>query len=261
MIGMKKNKGFTLVELLVVIVILGIITGISIPLIRNIQAKNEMRKYTTYMDSLKTSAKLYVDSYADDLFGHEKSGCAIISYSQMEEKNLLKDIPTSGVSCNTKDTFVKVVKVDDKISYSTTIGCGEPDNTGKIKVDTRLPEEGLIGVDTCGVDIKTIMGFAAIPSSSNSINYKKRNITVNITSHTGFLEDYDISYAFVTKENKPADSKQNPTVVNNKWTKLDLNFIGGNKQKQEIEKGNAIVLDAPKIQTPDNVTGEYYLVL
>ena len=51
---MKKKKGFTLVELLVVIVILGIITGISIPLIRNIQAKNEMRKYTTYMSLVKT---------------------------------------------------------------------------------------------------------------------------------------------------------------------------------------------------------------
>ena len=36
-----KHKGFTLVELLVTIVILGIITGISIPIIRNIQAHNQ----------------------------------------------------------------------------------------------------------------------------------------------------------------------------------------------------------------------------
>jgi prepilin-type N-terminal cleavage/methylation domain-containing protein len=80
-----KHKGFTLVELLVTIVILGIITGISIPIIRNIQAHNQMRKYTTYMDSLKTSAKLFMNSYEEDLFGHSKSGCVIINYSQMEE--------------------------------------------------------------------------------------------------------------------------------------------------------------------------------
>ena len=256
---MKNRKGFTLVELLVVIVILGIITGISIPLIRNIQEKNRMKKFTTYMDSVKASAKLYVDSYEEDLFGHEKSGCAIIYYSQLEDKKIIKDIAVDGVSCNTKDTFVKVIKVDDKISYSPAIGCGEVDNTGTVKVETKLPEGGIIGVDTCGIDTKTIVGFSATPVSSNSINYKKRNIIVNAVSNTGFLEDYDISYGYVKDGEKPSDINQDPPISD--WNKLEFNYIGANKQKQEIEKGNAIVLNTPKYQTPDNVTGDYYLVI
>jgi general secretion pathway protein G len=60
---MKNNKGFTLVELLVVIVILGIVTGLSIPLLRNVRENNEKKEYSTYMDTLEYSAKLYIDSY------------------------------------------------------------------------------------------------------------------------------------------------------------------------------------------------------
>ena len=99
---MKNKKGFTLVELLVVVVILGIITGLSIPLIRNIQENNKDREYTAYMDSLIYSAKLYVDSYGEDLFGRHKSGCALIKYKNMVDKGLLKDIPVDKVSCESE---------------------------------------------------------------------------------------------------------------------------------------------------------------
>ena len=58
----KKIKGFTLVELLVTVSILGLITAMSIPVIRNIIEANTIKKYTTYKDSVETSAKLYVDS-------------------------------------------------------------------------------------------------------------------------------------------------------------------------------------------------------
>ena len=126
-----RQKGFTLVELLAVIVILGIITGISIPLIRNVQESNTTRKFTTYQDSLKSSAKLYVDSYEEDLFGHEKSGCAVITYSQMEDKSLLKDISVDKESCNSDLTCVRVVKVAGKLSYYPVIGCGSMGADGK----------------------------------------------------------------------------------------------------------------------------------
>ena len=256
-----NKKGFTLVELLVVIVILGIITGISIPLIRNIQASNEMRKYTTYMDSLKVSAKLYVDSYSEDLFGHSKSGCVIIKYSQLEEKGLLKDIALGDVSCKSEDTYVKVVRVDDKTSYSTSIGCG-PVKNGAVDIETQLPEGGLLEIDTCGVNSDTIMSLISNPASSSSINFKKRNIVISAISNTGFHEDISLSYGFVKKSSKPSDEKTDPTsVLVNGWKKLEMNYIGGNEQKRRIEEGNAITLDSSVIKTPNNITGDYYLVI
>ena len=64
----RNNKGFTLVELLVTISILGIVSVMAMPIIRNIVEANNMKKFITYKDSVESSAKLYVDSYAEDLF-------------------------------------------------------------------------------------------------------------------------------------------------------------------------------------------------
>ena len=111
---MKNRKGFTLVELLVVIVILGIITGLSIPLIRNVSASMEKKKYTTYNETVLSGAKLYNDSYSEDLFGHNENGCAYVTYAQLKERNLLKDIEISDVSCDSDSTFVRILKIGDK---------------------------------------------------------------------------------------------------------------------------------------------------
>ena len=63
-----NNKGYTLIELLVAIVIIGIISAMSWPAIRRIQEENSYKKYATYGESLIASAKLYVDAYEEDLF-------------------------------------------------------------------------------------------------------------------------------------------------------------------------------------------------
>lgn len=88
----RNNKGFTLVELLVTISILGIVSVMAMPIVRNIVEANNMKKFITYKDSVESSAKLYVDSYAEDLFGKRNSGCTYVTYDQMQEKSLIKDI-------------------------------------------------------------------------------------------------------------------------------------------------------------------------
>jgi len=57
-----NNKGFTLVELLVTVAILGIISGISIPLIKNIQYQQRIKQFETYKTNMISSAKLYNSS-------------------------------------------------------------------------------------------------------------------------------------------------------------------------------------------------------
>ena len=255
-----KEKGFTLVELLVVIVILEIITGISIPLIRNIRDRNENRQYTAYMDSLKSSAKLYVDSYSEDLFGHEESSCAIVRYSQLEEKGLLKDIAVNDISCNSEDTLVRVVKVNNKYSYSPMISCGEKKN-GTVSSDIKLPEGGIGGIDVCGIDIDTIMSFSASTSPNKSINFQKRNITLSINSPTGIFEDVKIYYGFLKESDKKADGEDPVTVLTNGWKELKFDIPGTNEQKRTIENGKIITITSDMVQTPDIITDDIYLVV
>ena len=145
---MKRN-GFTLVELLVVIVILGIITGISIPILRGVQQKNAMRKYEVFMDTVVKSGKLYVDAYEQDLFGYGQSGCRIITFADMDERRLIKDIPDEGISCNSEDTYVKVKKDAGGYHYYPSIGCGSVGADGKVIVDTKLSKDTLTADDFC----------------------------------------------------------------------------------------------------------------
>ena len=145
----SRNKGFTLTELLVTIVILGIVVGMSIPLIKNIQTNSENKKYNTYMDSLLSGAKLYNDAYNEDLFGNNKNGCAYITYEEMSKKNMIKDIQVDNMTCDTDNTFVKVVKVGDKYSYKGFLGCGKDKNN----ITKILPESNVAyepDQDTCG---------------------------------------------------------------------------------------------------------------
>lgn len=256
-----KKKGFTLVELLVVIVILGIITGISIPLIRNIREKNEQKQYTTYMDSLKVSAKLYVNSYEEDLFGHEKNGCAIIKYSDLVEKNLIKDIPIDKVSCNSEETYVKVIKFDGKIIYDTAIGCGSVGEDGKVQIETQYPENGLMDIDSCRVNSSSIITFHINPAFGEEKTYQRRNITLQMSSHTGFQEGIQIRYGFVREENKPeSEGAIDESKLINGWKTLEVKYIGGNEQKKMIAEGNPVVLSSEKIITPENETGRIYVV-
>ena len=132
---MKKSnkKGFTLVELLVAISIFGIIMLLAIPQLMGLRDDNKNTKYEKYSDSVVTSAKLYTDSYAKDMFGNNSSGCYDIPYKKLAEKNLAKDIKVDDLTCDTYNgsnptTFVRVYKSQDIYLYDIAIKCVDKNN-------------------------------------------------------------------------------------------------------------------------------------
>ena len=116
-----NKKGFTLMELLVTVVVLGIIVGLSLPLVRNIQLAQTEKRYITYLDSVGQAAKLYTDSYSEDLYLGRTSGCVYVSYDEMNRYKLLKDIDIRDISCNSEFTAVKIVKFGEKYYYKPFI--------------------------------------------------------------------------------------------------------------------------------------------
>ena len=131
-------KGFTLVELLVTMVILSIITAMAFPLVRKISQNNTEKKYKTYANSLEKSAKLYVDSYKDDLFNNNKSLNICITYKELHNKLLAKDIEDNNLSCNSNKTFVQVIKENGIYKYKAQLGCGKKKASNSELIDNEI---------------------------------------------------------------------------------------------------------------------------
>ena len=252
----KKEKGFTLVELLVTISILGLITAMSIPVIRNIIEANTLKKYTTYKDSVETSAKLYVDSYSEDLFGKNKSGCAYITYDQMKDKNLIKNIQENNVSCNSDKTYVRVVKLNGKYAYATQIGCGNSSGNEKIassKVNVLYPETGVPRNETCNYDAKTKLSVKVSPYESYEKTDKKRYaLKIILESVTGINNRVQVSYAW---HKEGTDSSKDI------WQDATFKSISSSKQEEQILNTKTITLKSSEILTPDKETGSYKLLV
>ena len=151
---LQNRKGFTLIELLVAIVILGIIVVMSIPQISNLIDSNSDRKFEVYEETIRTSGKLYTDSYNQDMFGNNTSGCYDIEYSKMVDKKLIKDVNINNATCDggsQKKTFVRVYKSGDIYRYKVSILCTDKNNRSTVLYSNTIDGDiaGEAAASTC----------------------------------------------------------------------------------------------------------------
>ena len=87
-----NNKGFTMVELLVAMAIMGLLIIMAFPTIRAIQTNNTKTKYKEYGTSAISATKIYTDSYAEDLFDDEQDNeFKVVYFDELVRKDLIKD--------------------------------------------------------------------------------------------------------------------------------------------------------------------------
>lgn len=85
-----NKKGFTLTELIVVIVIIGLVLLIVIPVSSNIMQNNAEKKGTFYVQTLENAVNTYCDMYKTD----------VVTFGQLTSEGLFKKESSNGVSTN-----------------------------------------------------------------------------------------------------------------------------------------------------------------
>ena len=118
----RKKQGFTLVEVIITLAIIGVVLVIALPLIGNLKEANKDKSFEAYGESFKAASKLYVDA------------------------DLIKPISVENVTCDTSDSKVYVTKDGDKISYYSSIKCVYKDSN-----EVRYSESEEIKAGECKV--------------------------------------------------------------------------------------------------------------
>lgn len=78
----RNQRAFTLIEMLVVVVILGILLAIAIPSVRNLMNQNKNKMYQTHMSVVEAKTKLLVDHYKGELLSNSAS-CFLVDYQDL----------------------------------------------------------------------------------------------------------------------------------------------------------------------------------
>ena len=243
----KIGKGFTLVELLVVIVILGIIVGLSIPLIRNIKASNKNRKFETYERTLIDSAKLYTDSYSTDMFGNSNYGCVEIPYSDLSKKSLIKDIQSSDFSCNDTNTYVRVIKLNDKYTYETKLTCKDKKSAKNVFTSNKI-QSSTIDCNGGAISKGPTIEFNPEKEPNVKVENKSKDKSVNIVvkSDYGIKEGSLFYYAWSLKED-------GSDISQTEWKPKKI--TGSTAELEKIHYVNKSI----SVTTKGKATGDYYL--
>lgn len=84
-----KKKGFTLVEVLAVLVIMGVLMAVTIPSIINSLDKKKNREYEKIVEEIESSAKLYVTQNETVQQFLNQAGSINVSYNTLVSEGLI----------------------------------------------------------------------------------------------------------------------------------------------------------------------------
>lgn len=161
-----KNKGFTLVELIAVIVIMGMILLIVFPGVSRLMSDNEDQEYDTYYDIVKAGVDKYAQTRRDDIGGILGNGCIDIDdeYEDSDGYNLeLSDLIERDYIKKFEGEKNVICRTPNEISASELTALG---------IDTSK-EYVSIRIENNKGNISTQVSMICNKEGKNKVEYKK----------------------------------------------------------------------------------------
>ena len=220
---LKSKNAFTLMELLVVIILIGVLIAIALPAVRNLTYGNSEKKYQTLEKIAYEASKLYVKNYRGEMT-NASSDCFNVPYETLLNEGLIEeeDIHCSGnvIIDNTSGTGNE---------YQAYLTC--KDKKGKIVHEA----EG-------GLPLYC-KGF----SGNFVVNYELYENTTHTTSYT---EGNWARYVYGTYS---SSNPYNIEIDRYEYTKDLLNWVELNLNNQEYQNYNGNIY-VRAIDQADNVS-------
>lgn len=255
---MKNNKGFTLVELIVTILVLGIITVIIVPIIKNQVTSSKQNSYNVMIQNIKTSASLYSTEFENDVRWFVLSGAnnketneewSCIQMSKLVDAGLVK-MPVINPIDNTEinlDTLVEVRRdktthalKSDNVTLETELCNGGYDSTPPAIKITLKHEDGTAYTSGNWTDKNVIQkitvtdgnGISSLKLFSNGteVTFPEKNLVKGSTSWTLTLsQTSDISANFEVTAKDYFNRSSNKTYslnIDKTGPSCDIQLIG-----------------------------------
>lgn len=181
------KRGFTLVELLGIIVVLGVIATIVTPIIQNTLSENKETIYNTLVEQIKGSAKDYLSANTEYL-PKEENDYSIIKIGDIKKEGLIqisiKNPKTDNFVSN--ESFVKVTKKGNNYVYDVTIH----DLTDVSEVVSGAPTIKLNTSSNEVISIGSAYQLESVDGTSRQIINNGKEVATLDTSIKGVYEVY-----------------------------------------------------------------------
>ena len=177
-----KNKGFTIIELLVSFVIIALIAGMGIVSYNFFNTRAETNYYKTLEESLLLSGNEYFESHREEL---PIRGSNAVSVKNLVDGRYIEPIKDKrGNDCSGGQVYIYRNNEKNSYDYEVCLDCGESyksdgtycrGNTGEIKVDafevgTSTPYNPLLSYANVGVSSNDIsVTFSLIPKNDEQL--------------------------------------------------------------------------------------------
>lgn len=243
----RKKNGFTLVELLAVIIILGIILAIALQSYKNILKNDDSDKLNKYLAFVEDATDLSIEGYKDTFI---TGTCMIVDYSSLNQDLLKKDdiscdgkvivskngyaykYDTSHLRCIDKDG--KVLQEGSTIDADTQKTCSSSfsakydydSTTNKIDISASCSDP-MNGIKKYKFQLLNSAGSVLIEESSNESTHLFRDLPAGTTYYTKAFctNGMDTEKEAVVNCKQPLDANGKCPITTKSYTDPTLSLI------------------------------------